>query len=415
MNINPIRNALDLVAEQLFGLSDALLYQIALNDAIRVDLPAPIRDAVASAPYTTRIQEYREVIRILDGDTAPASLDGDPSLWPIVKPQLPCSAGEIRCVSGVDLNIPGEPSLYSRPLLVLLDKHYVDCESEATDATGLWRAWVVSEFVEFAGWWDVALQGERRPQSCAMVQAWNRTLVAERDLGSRAYTLSASELAGVRAVWDEYAGGEDPMTSSDRQQGLLQLRETLGHLTVVTGVAGKPTLDVRDVFRGLYARAGETVAAVARERLAMQAPSTSAGELVVDELKKTWLRVKKFASSATSLPLSLGDAYAASTPLKPKVSQIEVLVDFEDEQSGTAISIVVFQLNGKYRVGLMAANANYLDDKTHLNWMTDSISIRREIDIVLLDMTPRHARDLCRQAATSTHEGRLCPHFTTNG
>lgn len=316
-----LRAALRATALDLFGPSDECVRRVARDGSgYRETLPGWVQSSLDEEPYRTRIDLLRECLeweRSESGDNVDPSLRvSDASLPKQVEAVRPPKAGEMRWVTGVDLNDPTSASRNTNPLLVLLDAPRVAADPEAESSVIGWTAWAVSRFVEFAGWWDVITQGDAVPESCAMVQAWNRVTVAEQHLGGCVHTLTPSELQCIRAVWDEYLSDRQPLAAGwpDKAVGFVCSRPTLGGLDVVTGTPSAGPQDPRGVFEEMTLRAADVVTDACRAAM-----TASVGLGVAASGMRRLLRlldvsfIKPAAPSGLAVSSAMSDAAPART------------------------------------------------------------------------------------------------------
>lgn len=261
-------SALREIANELFGPSDELLLQVALEESdFLTRLPLSARQAIEQEPFRSRVTILKEGLawaRANHGASAEEEARLQIDRFQARPGDAPAMPGQIRWVN-VDLDEPESDIRTTTPLLVLLDQM-----RDADSREPVWNGWVASRHAEFAGWWDMVLQGDTVPADVAMVQCWNRVTVAGAHLGRTLYHLTPAEHQAVCAVWDEYVGSapEEPDSEwSESVVGYLQPRETLGGIVVVTGTPLASESDVRLTFESLTRRAGDVVTSACRALL----------------------------------------------------------------------------------------------------------------------------------------------------
>lgn len=259
-------SALRKIAHELFGPSDELLLQTALEGReFLVGLPQSARQTIEQEPFRSRLTILKEGLdwgRANHGIAAEEEARQQINRFQARPEDAPSRSGQIRWVNALDLDEPESDFRTTTPLLVLLDQM-----RDADSAEPVWNGWVASRHAEFAGWWDMVLQGDAVPGDVAMVQCWNRVSVVAAHLGRTLYQLAPAELQAVRAVWDEYAGSAPEDAESEWSEslvGYLQPRETLGGIVVVTGTPLASESDVRLTFESLTRRAGGVVTSACR-------------------------------------------------------------------------------------------------------------------------------------------------------
>ncbi|VTU32035.1 hypothetical protein SRS16CHR_05006 [Variovorax sp. SRS16] len=123
----------------------------------------------------------------------------------------------------------------------------------------LWRGWMAAGEADWAGAFDVLLEPGDEPfePMFGMVQAWNLLTLEEapppraRVLGE----LSATRLAAVRAVHDEWAAQQAPAIAPE--PGRIALRNAGGAFSVLSGTPlgeADPRTDYQDLYREAAAR-----------------------------------------------------------------------------------------------------------------------------------------------------------------
>jgi len=247
------------VALDLFGPSDEVLLQLVREgDAYLKTLPSEVQDLLREEPYKTRLAVLAEAIAWADIEYGDESARETAMLVREPDEAVAPTAGEIRWVTGVDVDNPESTARLSAPLRVLLDEERT--AGDGSPAARAWHGWVVSQHPQFAGWWDVVLQGDEVLATSAMVQAWNRVTVAQAHLGQLDYAVPPQDLQAVRAVWDEFVSG-GPAQDAAEQSGQvgLQTRVTLGGLEIVCGSPRSGPLDQRSTFDSMTRRAGHAV------------------------------------------------------------------------------------------------------------------------------------------------------------
>ncbi|MGJ7614512.1 MULTISPECIES: hypothetical protein [unclassified Variovorax] len=121
----------------------------------------------------------------------------------------------------------------------------------------LWQGWMAAGEADWAGVFDVLLEPEDEPfePMFGVVQTWNvltlepRAQLCARVLGE----LSATRLAAVRAVHDEWAAHAAPDIAPE--PGRIALRTVGGVFSVLSGTPLGPQ-DPRADYQGLYRNAG---------------------------------------------------------------------------------------------------------------------------------------------------------------
>ncbi|MDD5035125.1 MAG: hypothetical protein PHE55_10230 [Methylococcaceae bacterium] len=240
---------LEVIEENLFGLSQALLLQLArAPDTV----PPSQRESVQGQP------RYAETIEALRQDT-PVEIAADaPAMPDWLKETIAqrCRAqteeypsrpipGQIRVIEQVigpdgllDWDLP-------RPLAVCLDGPY-------PGRTDIWYGWMVSPETDYAGYWDVLLEESDGPCDplAGMIQLWNPAYCYLPSTGRVLAQLSPARLAAVRAVAAEFLSGEAPAIAY--RPGYIAVRETMNQHHVTTGTPLGDESDPRWRYRTLY-------------------------------------------------------------------------------------------------------------------------------------------------------------------
>lgn len=306
--------ALKIVAQKLFGPSDECLLKVAVEGQPFIDkLPASMKELLQQGEFPLRIELLRESLKWAneelqgEADAYQLALRASTAARGVGSGAASVSrAGECRFVPGVDLNNPSSAERFTQSLLVLLDDSTpIDQDVDPSNSGDkVWSAWVLSPYVAFAGWYDVMLQGDKVPTSCAMVQAWNRVSVAESTLGGLEFTVSTDALAEVRAVWREFLSEDEPEggVETENAMGYLHTRSTLDGLSVVTGTAMTGPDDPRIAFRGLSSMAGQAVIEACRAIVFATEPSekTAAQPAIAPQTRPTF--VQDLVDSVRKLP-----------------------------------------------------------------------------------------------------------------
>lgn len=247
------------VALDLFGPSDEVLLQLVRDgDSYFQTLPGEMQALLREEPYKTRLAVLTEAVAWADNEYGEESAQETAMLLRRPAEVVDPTAGEIRWVTGVDVDNPESTVRLSAPLRVLLDEERTP-DDDGPSARA-WHGWVVSPHPQFAGWWDVVLQGDEVPATSAMVQAWNRVTVAQAHLGQLDYVVPPLDLRAVRAVWDEFVSGNQGNDAAEQSAQVgIQTRTTLGGLEIVCGSPRSGPLDQKSTFDSLTRRAGHAV------------------------------------------------------------------------------------------------------------------------------------------------------------
>lgn len=396
--------ALEQVVDDLFGVAEPILFKIAEDRAFVSTLPDVIKVEISRPRCQERIEAIRAVIEQFP--TARPLTNG-PAI--VRREKGVPRPGDIRVVDGVDLNFPQQRCRYTEALLVLIDEPCRDPDG-GNVLPGLWWAWITSRFTNFASWWDVVFEGEEQLEACAMVHAWNRVLVSDQHLGGLACTMQDHELKAVRAVWKEYACGDDPGDAIADCWGDLNIRETLHGIEVVTGTPLRAESDPRNVFQALFARAEEILTNAAHQvRVSVPAVAPKVA-------KETWTQLMvRFVNHM--LPPSPMAAQAANTPSRQSISEPKVLIEFEDAVTAHRFSLLVIDHEGEPRVVLKSDHAELLVSATELQWFGQSFLLEPIEGAMLLDerCTTRFANKLCQKAAESKDNVGPCLRSLTPG
>lgn len=142
----------------------------------------------------------------------------------------------------------------------------------------LWQGWMAAAEADWAGAFDVLLEPDDEPfePMFGVVQTWNvltlepRAQLCARVLGE----LSATRLAAIRAVHDEWAAHTAPDIAPE--PGRIALRTVGGVFSVLSGTPLGPQ-DPRADYQGLYRNAGLALSgALVQPREEGTEPSTRA-------------------------------------------------------------------------------------------------------------------------------------------
>jgi len=142
---------------------------------------------------------------------------------------------------------------------------------------GEWRGFVAASESDWAGAHDVLLEPDDEPFEplFGMIQAWNPVTLrpAPQWLARVQAELSATRLAAIRAVHEEYAAGTGPDIAPE--PGRVALRGTgQGDFSVLTGTPLGPQ-DVRSGYQQIYRAAAAQLAAASARPAA--APAAARG------------------------------------------------------------------------------------------------------------------------------------------
>lgn len=335
------------IANELFGPSDESLLQVALEGSdFLTRLPLAARQTIEQEPFRSRViilTEGLDWARANHGAAAEEEARLQINRFQARPGDAPAMSGQIRWVNGLDLDEPESEFRTTMPLLVLLDQM-----RDADSAEPVWNGWVASRHAEFAGWWDMVLQGDAVPRDVAMVQCWNRVSVAGVHLGRTLYQLTPAEHAAACAVWDEYVGSAPEEAESEWSEsvvGYLQPRETLGGIVVVTGTPLASESDVRLTFESLTRRAGGVVtsacrALVQRSSSVERSSVTTKLRGLLDKGRAAVLELRPFSPGA-KLGRATASSRASRFKLKGQPPMLRLDADLQPvpEDTGAAIEL----------------------------------------------------------------------------
>jgi len=210
--------------------------------------------------------------------------DPPPDASPSIDLQLPLAelARRRQVLAARNFNARWEPGrivsvLHEGRLLgVLLDKRLAGGER--------WQGFMAASEADWAGAHDVLLEPTDEPFEplFGLIQAWNPVQLAPapQQVARVQGEVSATRLAAIRAVHDEYVNGT-PL-AIDPEPGHIALRSAGGgHFTVLTGTPLAGEDDVRAPYQQLYREAAARLSAGVPARppaaLSREAPSSATG------------------------------------------------------------------------------------------------------------------------------------------
>lgn len=282
----------------------------------------------------------------------------------------------------------------------------------------MWQGWIASAFTAYAAWYDVLLDMDSLPpvdpRAC-MVHADQRVILALDFVRQSLAPVSATTLAHIRAVWEEFVADK-----IGRKANVIQdengIRETLGGLKVMTGSRIDRPDDIRRVFRKLYLFKATEITEASREFVVRQQSTVEAKPGTARDSLVRWLSVISFGSF---LPVQARPAglRAASSPLSVSSNDPERLVGMKDEQSGVDLSIAIVSFERKRRVEIASSHPNFLAGATHLRWMGLEIELEhKEGHVFLHNLTPAEVKSFLRHAFEDEKQGRkVCLRFIKTG
>lgn len=245
-----------------------------------------------------------------DADAPPAARDIDL--------QLPLTelARRRQVLAARNFNARWEPGrivsvLHEGRLLgVLLDRKL----PEGAGMGVRWQGFMAASEADWAGAHDVLLEPTDEPFEplFGLVQAWNQVTLAPmlQQVARVQGEVSATRLAAIRAVHDEYVNGTPLATPPE--PGHIALRSAGGgHFTVLSGTPlgeNDVRLQYQQLYRDAAARLGASVPAAAppaanaqqAQRMQQPAPAAAAGESVLGRLRR-WFGADAWARPALAV------------------------------------------------------------------------------------------------------------------
>ena len=240
--------------------------------------------------------------------------DPPPDASPSIDLQLPLAelARRRQVLAARNFNARWEPGrivsvLHEGRLLgVLLDKRLAGGER--------WQGFMAASEADWAGAHDVLLEPTDEPFEplFGLVQAWNQVTLAPmlQQVARVQGEVSATRLAAIRAVHDEYVNGTPLATPPE--PGHIALRSAGGgHFTVLSGTPlgeNDVRLQYQQLYRDAAARLGASVPAAAppaanaqqAQRMQQPAPAAAAGESVLGRLRR-WFGADAWARPALAV------------------------------------------------------------------------------------------------------------------